>query len=135
MLYGREGGVKISLKSHFLSTSNRRGSFLTARVPPRGTTRYPLCNLQDGHHLSVLLERDLLVAPGQKGWVSRELAEMGVQEGSEEVGGVSDDCLISLREAGESFTMCLDKGCVACPVSIGQETLRDWDLNEVLAGL
>lgn len=50
--------------------------FLAACSPPRGTTRYALCNLQDGHHLSVLLERDLLVAPGQKGWVSRELAEM-----------------------------------------------------------
>jgi len=58
-----------------------------------------------------------------------------VQEGSEEVGGVSDDCLISLREAGENFAMCLDKDCIACPVSIGQETLRDWDLTEVLARL
>lgn len=72
---GKEGQRSL-LKAIFSPLPMEEDPFLAACSPPRGTTRYALCNLQDGHHLSVLLERDLLVAPGQKGWVSRELAEM-----------------------------------------------------------
>ena len=109
MLYSWEGGAKISLKSHFLTTSNGRGSL--SRSLFSSPRHHPICPVQSA------------------GWTS------SVGASGEEVGGVSDDCLISLREAGENFAMCLDKDCIACPVSIGQETLRDWDLTEVLARL